>query len=187
MTELIQTFHDLVRVETMLWNAIDTALLNECGLTLARFETMQIINRSSPCRVLDIAEALAIGWSGGQQDRGPGRGRRTLPPPSEPRRRKILTDHADTPRPRTAAQGQRPRHRRTPATPRCNTDAERSGKPEPAPVAFAHRTARAHLKCGGPKIASRMHRVDLAGERSRSPAHRLSTRTRCRTSDASAA
>ena len=64
MTELIQTFHDLVRVETMLWNAIDTALLNECGLTLARFETMQIINRSSPCRVLDIAVALAIGWSG---------------------------------------------------------------------------------------------------------------------------
>lgn len=64
MTELVQIFHDLVRVETMLWNAIDTALQNDCGLTLARFETMQIIKRSSPCRVHDIAEALAIGWSG---------------------------------------------------------------------------------------------------------------------------
>ena len=37
---------------------------DECDLTLARFETMQVIGRSGPCRVLDIAEELAIGWGG---------------------------------------------------------------------------------------------------------------------------
>lgn len=64
MTDLLQTFHDLVRVETLLWNAVDAALQNDCGLTLARLETMQVIDRSGPCRVLDIAQTLAIGWSG---------------------------------------------------------------------------------------------------------------------------
>jgi DNA-binding MarR family transcriptional regulator len=48
----------------LLWNAIDTSLRDECDLTLARFETMQVINRSGQCRVLDVAEELAIGWSG---------------------------------------------------------------------------------------------------------------------------
>jgi DNA-binding MarR family transcriptional regulator len=64
MADLAQTFHDLVRFETTLWNAIDTRLQEQCGLTLARFETMQVIGRSGPCRVLDIAEELAIGWGG---------------------------------------------------------------------------------------------------------------------------
>lgn len=64
MPDLQQTFHDLVRVETVLWNAIDTGLREQCGLTLARLETMQVIDRQSPCRVGDIAEHLAIGWSG---------------------------------------------------------------------------------------------------------------------------
>jgi DNA-binding MarR family transcriptional regulator len=64
MTELLRTFHDLVRVETLLWNAIDATLRTQCDLTLARFETMQVISRAGECRVLDIAGELAIGWSG---------------------------------------------------------------------------------------------------------------------------
>jgi DNA-binding MarR family transcriptional regulator len=64
MADLAQTFHDLVRFETTLWNAVDARLRAECDLTLARFETMQVLGRSGPCRVVDIAEELAIGWAG---------------------------------------------------------------------------------------------------------------------------
>ena len=64
MTDLARTFHDLVRFQTALWNAVDARLRERCGLTLARFETMQVISRSGPCRVLDIAEELGISWGG---------------------------------------------------------------------------------------------------------------------------
>ena len=64
MADLAQTFHDLVRVETILWNAVDARLRDQCDLTLARFETMQVIGRMRSCRVLDIAQELAIGWAG---------------------------------------------------------------------------------------------------------------------------
>ena len=64
MTDPVRTFSDLVRVETLLWNAADAALRDECALSLARFETMQVLGRSGPCRVQDIADELAIGWSG---------------------------------------------------------------------------------------------------------------------------
>ncbi len=64
MADLARTFHNLVRVETILWNAVDAQLRKQCDLTLARFETMQVLGRSGPCRVLDIADELAIGWAG---------------------------------------------------------------------------------------------------------------------------
>jgi DNA-binding MarR family transcriptional regulator len=64
VTDLAQTFHDLVRVETVLWNSIDARLRAQYDLTLARFETMQVLARSGPCRVSDIAGDLAIGWAG---------------------------------------------------------------------------------------------------------------------------
>ena len=64
MADLARTFHDLVRFETALWNAVDARLREECDLTLARFETMQFVGRSGPCRVRDIAEELGIGWGG---------------------------------------------------------------------------------------------------------------------------
>jgi DNA-binding MarR family transcriptional regulator len=63
MADLARTFHDLVRFETTLWSAVDARLREECQLTLARFETMQVIS-SGPCRVQDIADALVIGWPG---------------------------------------------------------------------------------------------------------------------------
>jgi DNA-binding MarR family transcriptional regulator len=64
MADLAQIFHDLVRFETTLWNSIDARLREQCDLTLARFETMQVIARSGQCRVVDIADELAIGWGG---------------------------------------------------------------------------------------------------------------------------
>jgi DNA-binding MarR family transcriptional regulator len=64
MADLARTFHDLIRFETTLWNAVDARLRQQCDLTLARFETMQVLQRSGPCRVLDISEQLTIGWGG---------------------------------------------------------------------------------------------------------------------------
>ncbi len=64
MADLALVFHDLVRLETALWNAVDARLRTQCGLTLAWFETMQYVGRSGPCRVTDIAEDLGIGWGG---------------------------------------------------------------------------------------------------------------------------
>ncbi len=64
MADLAKTFHDLVRFETLLWNAVDLRLRDECELTLARFETMQVVERVVSCRVTDIAHELAIGWAG---------------------------------------------------------------------------------------------------------------------------
>ncbi|MHA3700866.1 MarR family winged helix-turn-helix transcriptional regulator [Jatrophihabitans sp. YIM 134969] len=57
-------FHDLVRVETTVWNAVDARLGEQHQLTLARFEVMQVIAASTPCRVLDIAGRLEITWGG---------------------------------------------------------------------------------------------------------------------------
>lgn len=64
MVDLVETFHHLVRFETVAWNAVDARLREECGLTMARFETMRVLDRSGPCRVRDIADELAIGWPG---------------------------------------------------------------------------------------------------------------------------
>jgi DNA-binding MarR family transcriptional regulator len=63
MVDLAQTFHDLIRVETALWNAVDNRLQDSCGLTLARFETMRVLQQFGPCRVLDVSEHLTISWS----------------------------------------------------------------------------------------------------------------------------
>lgn len=58
--ELATLFHELVRLETELWDAVDRRLRREHDLALAWFEPMQVIERTPSCRVLDIAEALSI-------------------------------------------------------------------------------------------------------------------------------
>jgi MarR family transcriptional regulator, organic hydroperoxide resistance regulator len=60
MTDLPDLFHQLVRFETELWNAVDARLRAEFDLPLSRFEPMQVIARRPSCRVYDIAEELAI-------------------------------------------------------------------------------------------------------------------------------
>jgi DNA-binding MarR family transcriptional regulator len=60
MTDLLVLFHQLVRFETELWNAVDARLRTEFDLPLSRLEPMQVIARRSSCRVYDIAEELSI-------------------------------------------------------------------------------------------------------------------------------
>ena len=58
--DLVGLFGDLVRLETDLWNRVETRIREEHGLRLAWFEPMQIISATPDCRVFDIAEALLI-------------------------------------------------------------------------------------------------------------------------------
>src|ERR1700746_2656985 len=42
MTDLLDLFHQLIRFETELWNAVDARLRAELSLPLSRFEPMQV-------------------------------------------------------------------------------------------------------------------------------------------------
>ncbi len=64
MVDLARTFYDLVRFETWLWRAVDEGLQTSCGLSLARFESMRLLQQRGPSRVQDIAGELSITWSG---------------------------------------------------------------------------------------------------------------------------
>ena len=139
MSELAQTFHDLVRVETRLWNGVDRRLREECDLTLARFETMQVIGRSGPCRVLDIAGGTSHRLGRGQQDRRPSGGGRPLPPPPEPRRRAILIDHSDAQGPSSVDSGHGHGDSRTATAPRRQTHIGSTPRPELRALAPARR------------------------------------------------
>lgn len=57
---LSEIFSDLVRLETELWDALESALLAKHELLLSWFEPMQVIARTPECRVHDIAAALSI-------------------------------------------------------------------------------------------------------------------------------
>jgi DNA-binding MarR family transcriptional regulator len=58
--ELAALFSQLVRLETELWNAVDSRLRADFDLPLARFEPMEVISRVDSCRVYDIAAELSI-------------------------------------------------------------------------------------------------------------------------------
>ena len=60
MPDLPALFHELIRFETELWNAVDARLRADCDLPLSRYEPMRVISRRSPCRVQDIADELSI-------------------------------------------------------------------------------------------------------------------------------
>ena len=60
LPSLPNLFHQLIRFETELWNAIDDRLRSEFDLPLSRFEPMRVIDRRNGCRVQDIAEELII-------------------------------------------------------------------------------------------------------------------------------
>src|ERR1700751_4701679 len=60
MTDLLDIFHQLVRFETELWNAVDARLRADFDLPLTRLEPMQVIARHPSCRVYDIAAELSI-------------------------------------------------------------------------------------------------------------------------------
>lgn len=60
MAELRQVYSDLIRLETELWDAVDRRLREQCGLSMAGFDVMQVIEQTPGCRVYDIARALSI-------------------------------------------------------------------------------------------------------------------------------
>jgi DNA-binding MarR family transcriptional regulator len=62
-----RVFDDLVRFETVLWNAVDGRMRLECGLDLGSFNVMLVIASTPSCRVCDIATALAITVGGTSQ------------------------------------------------------------------------------------------------------------------------
>jgi len=53
-------FSELVRLETELWNAVESRLQADFGVTLPVFEFLQVISRTPACRVQDIAAELSI-------------------------------------------------------------------------------------------------------------------------------
>jgi DNA-binding MarR family transcriptional regulator len=65
--DLRRLFDDLVRFETDLWNGIDARLRRDCGLPLGNLDVMMVIERTSSCRVNDIAVALSITVGGASQ------------------------------------------------------------------------------------------------------------------------
>jgi DNA-binding MarR family transcriptional regulator len=60
MTDLKRLFDDLVRFETRLWDLLDARLRAELGLPMGHFDPMQVIARTSLCRVQDVARQLSI-------------------------------------------------------------------------------------------------------------------------------
>lgn len=64
MVHLSRLFHQLVRFETELWNAVDRRLQRDPGLPLSWFEPLQQIGRYGGSRVQDIAGELGISVGG---------------------------------------------------------------------------------------------------------------------------
>jgi DNA-binding MarR family transcriptional regulator len=64
MANLRELFHDIIRFEVELWNAIDARLKREFNLPLAHLEPMLVIERLRRCRVYDIATDLRITTGG---------------------------------------------------------------------------------------------------------------------------
>jgi DNA-binding MarR family transcriptional regulator len=58
--DLASLFSDLVRLETELWDVVDVRLRLDHDLALSWFESMQVIDSTPSCRVIDISEALSI-------------------------------------------------------------------------------------------------------------------------------
>ena len=60
MTDLTALFTDLVRLETRLYNVLDTRLKAEHDLPLGQFEFLRFIAAHGTTRVFDLAHELAI-------------------------------------------------------------------------------------------------------------------------------
>ncbi|MEV5966319.1 MarR family winged helix-turn-helix transcriptional regulator [Kribbella sp. NPDC051952] len=60
MTDLTSLFTDLVRLETRLYNVLDTRLKAEHDLPMGQFEFLRFIAASGTSRVYDLAQQMAI-------------------------------------------------------------------------------------------------------------------------------
>ena len=59
-SDLAQLFSELVRLETELWNAVESRVRADHGLALGSYEVMTVVAQHPGCRVHDIAAALSI-------------------------------------------------------------------------------------------------------------------------------
>ncbi|MFE9574843.1 MarR family winged helix-turn-helix transcriptional regulator [Nocardia sp. NPDC006044] len=57
---LVELFDQLVRVEILLWNAVERRLRDDHAMPLPWFEMMRVTDRLGGARVRDIAEAMTI-------------------------------------------------------------------------------------------------------------------------------
>ena len=55
-----ELFDDLVRVEIVLWEAVDRRLRDDVGLPLGRVETLRAVATIPDCRVQDVSAALRV-------------------------------------------------------------------------------------------------------------------------------
>src|ERR1700755_1113165 len=58
--DLTQLFSELVRLETELWDAVESRVRAERGPALGSYEFMTVVAQRPGCRVHDIAAALSI-------------------------------------------------------------------------------------------------------------------------------
>ncbi|GAA3249677.1 hypothetical protein GCM10017691_60880 [Pseudonocardia petroleophila] len=60
MPDLRRLFDDLVRVEILLWEAVDRRLRDELDLPLGRVEVLRVVATTDPCRIADVVSAVGI-------------------------------------------------------------------------------------------------------------------------------
>ncbi|PZA23368.1 MarR family transcriptional regulator [Modestobacter versicolor] len=58
--DLVDVLDRFVRLETVLWNALDARLVDASDVTLGRLQTLRVIQRTPDCRVHDVVQQLAI-------------------------------------------------------------------------------------------------------------------------------
>ncbi len=90
---LYEVFFDLTRLEIQLWDQIDQALLEECGITLGRVEAMLVMRRLGTCRVQDVSRELLVTVGGTSKlvDRIEASGYCTRTPNPDDRRSSLIT------------------------------------------------------------------------------------------------
>jgi DNA-binding MarR family transcriptional regulator len=91
--DLPTLFGELVRLEIELWEAVDSRLRADAGLTVARFQTLQAIAGRPGCRVQDVADDLVITVGGASKivDRVVAAGHCTRSPNPADKRSSLLT------------------------------------------------------------------------------------------------
>ena len=109
--DLVGLFGDLVRLETDLWNRVDTRIREEHGLALAWLEPMQIISATPDCRVLHIADALFITVGRDKQACRQDRSQPMVQSATESHRRPLESNRMDADWPGSSPRSQRHFHR----------------------------------------------------------------------------
>ncbi|MFI6173131.1 MarR family winged helix-turn-helix transcriptional regulator [Nocardia sp. NPDC051052] len=108
---LVELFDQLVRVEILLWNAVERRLRDDHSMPLPWFEMMRVAERLGGARVRDIADAMTIteggaskvvdrvqaaGYAERQRDPADGRSSRITLTPSGARKLRAATATVET-------------------------------------------------------------------------------------------